>query len=158
MNYGRRLNLRAYVMFIVDLFRTYRPPSLTSSTMDITWDPSSVVSFTDLRSSPRVGVEPICLLLTWSFEETSLAWLHLLTLTKLNLLYCGFCQFIVPQPYDAMATILPHCSIPYPLCEHFGIKRDNKTWLHCIKTLASQPFFGRSKSSRHRLNTLSVTN
>ena len=70
MNYGRRLNLRAYVTFIVDLFRTYRPPSLTSSTMDITWDLSSVVSFTDLRGSPRVGVEPICLLLFWSFEET----------------------------------------------------------------------------------------
>ena len=50
----------------------------------VTWDPSSVVSFTDLRSSPRVGVEPINLLLTWSFEETSLAWLHLLTLTKLG--------------------------------------------------------------------------
>ena len=31
MNYGRRLNLRAYVTFIVDLFRTYRPPSLTST-------------------------------------------------------------------------------------------------------------------------------
>jgi len=37
------LNLRAYAAFIVDLFRTYRPPSLTSSTMDITWAPSSVV-------------------------------------------------------------------------------------------------------------------
>ena len=70
MSYGRRLNLRAYAAFIVDLFRTYRPPSLTSSTMDITWDPSSVVPITDLRGSPRVGVEPICLLLLWSFEET----------------------------------------------------------------------------------------
>ena len=70
MNYGRILNLRAYAAFIVDLFRTYRPPSLTSSTMDITWAPSSVVSFADLRGSPRVGVEPICLLLFWSFEET----------------------------------------------------------------------------------------
>ena len=30
MSYGRRLNLRAYAAFIVDLFRTYRPPSLTS--------------------------------------------------------------------------------------------------------------------------------
>ena len=38
--------------------------------MDITWDPSSVVSVTDLRGSPQVGVEPICLLLLWSFEET----------------------------------------------------------------------------------------
>ena len=47
MNYGRVLNLRAYAAFIVDLFRTYRPPSLTSSTMDITWDPSSTVSVTD---------------------------------------------------------------------------------------------------------------
>jgi len=37
------LNLRAYAAFIVDLFRTYRPPSLTSSTMDITWASSSVV-------------------------------------------------------------------------------------------------------------------
>ena len=64
------MNLRAYAAFIVDLFRTYRPPSLTSSTMDITWALSSVVSITDLRSSPRVGVEPICLLLFWSFEET----------------------------------------------------------------------------------------
>jgi hypothetical protein len=70
MSYGRRLNLRAYAAFIVDLFRTYRPPSLTSSTMDITWAPSSVVSITDLRGSPQVGVEPICLLLFWSFEET----------------------------------------------------------------------------------------
>ena len=70
MSYGRWLNLRAYAAFIVDLFRTYRPPSLTSSTMDITWAPSSVVSITDLRGSPRVGVEPICLLLLWSFEET----------------------------------------------------------------------------------------
>jgi hypothetical protein len=49
------LNLRAYAAFIVDLFRTYRPPSLTSSTMDITWDPSSVVSFTDPCSSPQGG-------------------------------------------------------------------------------------------------------
>ena len=55
MSYGRRLNLRAYAAFIVDLFRTYRPPSLTSSTMDITWDPSSVVSFTDPRSYPQGG-------------------------------------------------------------------------------------------------------
>jgi hypothetical protein len=39
MSYGRWLNLRAYAAFIVDLFRTYRPPSLTSSTMDITWVP-----------------------------------------------------------------------------------------------------------------------
>ena len=31
MNYGRRLNLRAYVTFIVDLFRTRRPPGLTST-------------------------------------------------------------------------------------------------------------------------------
>ena len=65
-----QLNLRAYAAFIVDLFRTYRPPSLTSSTMDITWAPSSVVSITDLCGSPQVGVEPICLLLLWSFEET----------------------------------------------------------------------------------------
>jgi hypothetical protein len=49
------LNLRAYAAFIVDLFRTYRPPSLTSSTMDITWAPSSVVSFTDPCSSPQGG-------------------------------------------------------------------------------------------------------
>ena len=69
MSYGRRLNLRAYAAFIVDLFRTYRPPSLTSSTMDITWAPSSVVPVTDLRSCPRVGVEPICLLLLSTFEE-----------------------------------------------------------------------------------------
>ena len=69
MSYGRLLNLRAYAAFIVDLFRTYRPPSLTSSTMDITWDPSSVVPITDLRGSPRVGVEPICLLLLSTFEE-----------------------------------------------------------------------------------------
>ena len=39
MSYGRMMNLRAYAAFIVDLFRTYRPPSLTSSTMDITWVP-----------------------------------------------------------------------------------------------------------------------
>jgi len=84
MSYGRVLNLRAYVTFIVDLFRTYRPPSLTSSTMDITWAPSSVVSFADLRSSPRVGVEPICLLLLSTFEEYWTAWLHLLTLSKLG--------------------------------------------------------------------------
>jgi hypothetical protein len=31
MSYGRWLNLRAYAAFIVDLFRTYRPPSLTST-------------------------------------------------------------------------------------------------------------------------------
>ena len=36
----------------------------------VTWDSSSIVSVTDLRSSPRVGVEPINLLLLWSFEET----------------------------------------------------------------------------------------
>jgi hypothetical protein len=36
----------------------------------VTWDSSSIVSVTDLRSSPRVGVEPINLLLFWSFEET----------------------------------------------------------------------------------------
>ena len=70
LSYAGMLNLRAYAAFIVDLFRTYRPPSLTSSTMDITWDPSSVAPITDLRGSPRVGVEPICLLLLWSFEET----------------------------------------------------------------------------------------
>jgi len=69
MNYGRRLNLRAYAAFIVDLFRTYRPPSLTSSTMDITWASSSVVPVTDLCGSPQVGVEPICLLLFSTFEE-----------------------------------------------------------------------------------------
>ena len=51
--------------------------------MDITWDPSSVVSITDLCGSPQVGVEPICLLLHSTFEEYCLAWLHLLTLTKL---------------------------------------------------------------------------
>ena len=38
--------------------------------MDITWDPSSTVPIPDLRSCPRVGVEPINLLLFWSFEET----------------------------------------------------------------------------------------
>ena len=34
---------------------------------------TSIVSFTDLRSSPRVGVEPINLLLYQSFEETIIA-------------------------------------------------------------------------------------
>ena len=34
---------------------------------------TSTVSFADLRSSPRVGVEPINLLLYQSFEETSIA-------------------------------------------------------------------------------------
>ena len=79
-----KLNLRAYVMFIVDLFRTYRPPSLTPS--------CDGYHLSSVQRSPRyghhpsewLGVEPICLLLTWSFEETSLAWLHLLTLTKLG--------------------------------------------------------------------------
>ncbi len=47
LNDRDELNLRAYATFIVDLFRTYRPPSLTSSTMDITWAPSSVVPVTD---------------------------------------------------------------------------------------------------------------
>ena len=58
MNYGRVLNLRAYVTFIVDLFRTYRPPSLTSLAMDITWAPVQLA--TNLhRSSEQPGVEPV---------------------------------------------------------------------------------------------------
>jgi hypothetical protein len=52
------LNLRAYVTFIVDLFRTYRPPSLTSLAMDITWVPVQLA--TNLhRSSEQPGVEPV---------------------------------------------------------------------------------------------------
>ena len=58
MNYGRRLNLRAYVTFIVDLFRTYRPPSLTSSTMDITWAPVQLATILQGSSDPS-GVEPV---------------------------------------------------------------------------------------------------
>ena len=58
MSYGRRLNLRAYAAFIVDLFRTYRPPSLTSLAMDITWAPVQLA--TNLhRSSEQPGVEPV---------------------------------------------------------------------------------------------------
>jgi hypothetical protein len=58
MNYGRVLNLRVYVTFIVDLFRTYRPPSLTSLAMDITWAPVQLA--TNLQeSSDSPGVEPV---------------------------------------------------------------------------------------------------
>jgi len=58
MSYGRWLNLRAYAAFIVDLFRTYRPPSLTSLAMDITWAPVQLA--TNLhRSSEQPGVEPV---------------------------------------------------------------------------------------------------
>ena len=59
MSYGRRLNLRAYAAFIVDLFRTYRPPSLTSSTMDITWVPVQLATFCPWTLRAQVGVEPI---------------------------------------------------------------------------------------------------
>ena len=58
MSYGRRLNLRAYAAFIVDLFRTYRPPSLTSSTMDITWVPVQLATNLQGSSDPP-GVEPV---------------------------------------------------------------------------------------------------
>ena len=58
MNYGRMLNLRAYVTFIVDLFRTYRPPSLTSLAMDITWAPVQLATNLQGSSDPP-GVEPV---------------------------------------------------------------------------------------------------
>ena len=49
----------------------YHSPDYTSpdGSRYVTWDSSSTVSFTDLRSSPRVGVEPINLLLSSTFEE-----------------------------------------------------------------------------------------
>jgi hypothetical protein len=49
----------------------HHSPELTSSSgiRYVTWDSSSTVPFTDLRSSPRVGVEPINLLLGSTFEE-----------------------------------------------------------------------------------------
>ena len=53
MSYGRWLNLRAYAAFIVDLFRTYRPPSLTSSTMDITWVPVQLATI--CPDLPEIG-------------------------------------------------------------------------------------------------------
>jgi len=135
MNYGRQLNLRAYVMFIVDLFRTYRPPSLTSSTMDITWAPSSVVSFTDPCSSPQGG--------SWTHLPFTVLVLrrNLDSVTSLaDTLKTEFVILWILSVYCSTTSrrnsnLMPHCSIPYPLCEHFGIKRDNKIWLHCVKVV-----------------------
>ena len=58
MNYGRMMNLRAYVTFIVDLFRTYRPTSLTTHAMDITWAPVQLATNLQGSSDPP-GVEPV---------------------------------------------------------------------------------------------------
>ena len=114
--------------FIVDLFRTYRPPSLTSTRDGYH---SGSVQRSLLYRPPRFPAGG-----SWTHLPSTVLVLrrNLDSVTSLaDTLKTGFVILWILSVYCSTTSrrnsnLMPHCSIPYPLCEHFGIKRDNKTW------------------------------
>jgi hypothetical protein len=117
-------------MFIVDLFRTYRPPSLTPSCDGYHLGSIQLIRHYVYRSplkaiSRESNPQPFTNLVLRRnlISVTSLADTYKTEFVILWILsvYCSTTS-------RRNSNLMPHCSIPYPLCEHFGIKRDNKTW------------------------------